>query len=130
MNGEEIEEQAVKLKISEAKRRRKKDAGDSDLEREEEEERGEKKSATSNSTTVHITKILGCPPNYERITEYICLRFGMVRDIRTSKPTNKYLVAGFEDAKSECLVDHAKLLYFSNSDEATKIWKWLGKNTI
>ena len=125
MNGEEIEEPSVKLKIKDTRRRRKRDVGDSDLGRE-------KRSTKSNSTIVSNTNKYGCPPKFERVTEYICLRYGTKEDMdySTGKTVKKYLVADFETAKLDCNDDRAKLLYFSNSDEATKIWKWLGKKTF
>ena len=64
----------------------------------------------------------GCQMNYKRITEYICLRYGTTDDKTVD------LVTNYEEAKRHCAVDGAKLLYFSNSDEALKIWKWLGKH--
>ena len=130
MNGEEIEEPSVKLKIKDTRRRRKRDVGDSDLGREKgsKRQRGKK----SNSTIVSNTNKYGCPPKFERVTEYICLRYGTKEDMdySTGKTVKKYLVADFETAKLDCNDDRAKLLYFSNSDEATKIWKWLGKKTF
>ena len=63
----------------------------------------------------------GCPVNFERVTEYICLHFGRTDD------NKKDLVTDFEQAKDYCRARDAKLMYILNSDESLKIWKWLGK---
>ena len=56
--------------------------------------------------------------------EHICLRFGKVKD--NDKETKKDLVADNQKAKTFCNEEKANLLYFLDSNEALKIWKWLG----
>ena len=128
MNGEEVEEEAVKLKITGTKKRKKKDVGDTDYGREKRRAKS-RKSKSSTASTASKVKKYGCPPKYERITEYICLRYGMKEDQDiTGKVIKKYFVTDLENAEKDCKKDSAKLLYFSNPDEAVKIWKWLGKD--
>ena len=108
MNGQEIMEKN-KMIIKHKNARKKRDAKDSDSGEENEQSIGSK------------AEKYGCPTNYKRISEYICLRYGTTDDKTVD------LVTNYEEAKRHCAVDGAKLLYFSNSDEALKIWKWLGK---
>ena len=108
MNGQEITEKN-KMKIKHKNARKKRDAIDSNS------------GAINQQSTVSNATQYGCPTNYKRITEYICLRYGTTDDKTVD------LVTNYEEAKRHCAVDGAKLLYFSSSDEALKIWKWLGK---
>ena len=60
----------------------------------------------------HDNKPNGCPPNYQKVTDQICLRLSMV--------------ATLESAQMDCKGDKAHLLYFRDPKEAFHIWKWLG----
>ena len=68
----------------------------------------------------------GCPANYDRIMEHICIRIGKAKDVNTGKETKKDLVADHQTAKTYCSGEKANPLYFSDSIEALNIWKWLG----
>ena len=111
MNGEETAKPVIKLKLGMGKRKKR------DLKRK-------RRSITkSNSTKTSSTAVHGCPMNYERLTLEgidICLRIGKTK-------AKKDLIAEFEDAMMYCAQDAATLLYFSDFNEALKIWKWLGK---
>lgn len=78
-------------------------------------------AAKTNNTITANKPVYGCPKHYERITEYMCVR------IARDKKSNKEKALEYSDAEQLCKDDKAKLLYFSDSKEALRIWKWLGK---
>ena len=78
-------------------------------------------AAKTNSSTTSNKPVYGCPKHYERITEYMCVR------IARDKKSKEEKALEYSDAEQICKDDKAKLLYFSDSKEALRIWKWLGK---
>ena len=61
----------------------------------------------------------GCPEDFKKVTEYLCLHLGDKRQ-NTLEESRKYC----EDQNKG-----STLLYFLNSNEASKVWYWLGKLT-
>ena len=118
MNQQDIRDPTLKLKLGSKRSRKKRQA------RRRNKDRG-KTESSSNSNSTKVSMVYGCPTNYDRITDSkidICLRFGKIDN------TEKDLVGKYDEAKKHCGKDNAKLLYFLDSNEALKIWKWLGKN--
>ena len=116
MSQQDIGDPILRIKLGSKRNRKKRDA------RQRNKGRG-KTENTTNSNSTKVPTVYGCPTNYDRITDSkidICLRFGKLDD------TEKDLVANYDDAKKHCEQDNAKLLYFLDSSEALKIWKWLG----
>ena len=111
MNGQEITEPTVIFKKKNA--RKKRDAEDTNS--------GGVSSNGKQQANSTNSQRYGCPINFERVTEYICMHFGRTDD------NKKDLVIDFEQAKDYCRARNAKPMYILNSDESLKIWKWLGK---
>ena len=63
----------------------------------------------------------GCPKDFERMSDYLCLHFH-------KDTTGAGIFSTFEDAKKHCMEkdSSAGVLQFVNDKEASKIWKWLG----
>ena len=62
----------------------------------------------------------GCPKGFEKVTEYFCLHLNDERS-KTIDESKEYC----QNQNKE-----ATLLYFSDFDEASKVWEWLGKCII
>ena len=111
MNGQEVSEPSVIFKKKNA--RKKRDVQDTNS--------GGASSNGEQQVNSTKTQRYGCPVNFERVTEYICMHFGRTDD------NKKDLVTDFEQAKDYCRARNAKPMYILKSDESLKIWKWLGK---
>ena len=111
MNGQEITEPTVIFKKKNG--RKKRDAEDTNS--------GGVSSNGKQQANSTNSQRYGCPVNFERITEYICMHFGRTDD------NKKDLVIDFEQAKDYCRARDAKLMYILNVNESLKIWKWFGK---
>ena len=63
----------------------------------------------------------GCPKDFERISDYLCLHF-------RKDATGVGIFGTFEDSKTYCKGkdSSASVLQFVNAAEASEIWKWLG----
>ena len=117
LSQQDIGDPTLRLKLGSKRNRKKRDAS------RRNKGRG-KIENTTNSNSTNVPTVYGCPANYERITDSkidICLRFGKLAN------TEKDVVAKYNEAKKHCWQDNAKLLYFLDSNEALKIWKWIGK---
>ena len=73
------------------------------------------------STTEEKQKY-GCPTGFDRVSQYICLHF------RTS-PDGNVTQSTYSEAKSYCKSrsKDSELVALENSEDALRVWKWLGK---
>ena len=85
-----------------------------------------KKRSVSTATTLPSTGAAkvkyGCPEGFKKVTEYLCLHYR-----KDSKGNG--VASTFDSSKKYCQDQSkgASLLYFKNTAEASKVWKWLGK---
>ena len=67
----------------------------------------------------------GCPTGFDRVSQYICLHF------RTS-PDGNVTQSTYSEAESYCKTrsKDSELVALEKSEDASKIWKWLGKKGV
>ena len=84
----------------------------------------EQTKSSSNSSTKSISSIkftYGCPPNFEKVSEYLCLHLG-----RNS--TGHAKVQTFSQSEFYCRSrgNGAKLVFIENLEDARALRKWIG----
>ena len=83
-------------------------------------------SARRSSTAHDATKTekikYGCPKGFKRVTEYLCLHY-------REKLNGQGVPSTFVDSQKYCQdkSSGATPLYFTNKEEAMKIWEWLSR---
>ena len=82
-----------------------------------------KRSASSSSTSNPKIKY-GCPKDFERVSQYMCLHYH-------SNTEGIGISSTFAKAKAYCKTKgkRSSVLYLENAADALQVWKWLGKYT-
>ena len=82
---------------------------------------GASEKSLSKSSTKKDKSKNGCPKDFERLSDYLCLHFH-------KDAAGDGIQSSFESSQKYCTEkdSSASLLQFVNEKEATKIWKWLG----
>ena len=76
-------------------------------------------------STISSKPMYGCPSDFEKVSEYLCLHLSQ----NSTGHTNKYT---FAQSKFYCenKGNGAKVLSISNSAEALALWKWISKHFL
>ena len=74
-------------------------------------------------STIGNKPMYGCPPGFEKVSEYLCLHLSQ----NSTGHTNKYT---FAQSKFYCenKGNGAKVLSISNSADALALWKWISNH--
>ena len=82
---------------------------------------GASEKSVSKSSTKKDKSKNGCPKDFDRLSDYLCLHFH-------KDTSGDGIQSSFEGSKKYCNEkdSSASLLQFVNAKEAAKVWKWLG----
>ena len=100
---------------------RKKRSEETKEDQSEEQSDGASEKSVSKSSTKKDKSKNGCPKDFERLSDYLCLHFH-------KDTTGDGIQSSFESSQKYCTEkdSSASLLQFVNAKEATKVRKWLG----
>ena len=85
-----------------------------------------KRSTESNTKSVVETKsIYGCPPDFEKVSEYLCLHLSQNTAGHARKQT-------FLQSKSYCATkgNGANVAFIANEGDAMALWKWMSNQFL